>query len=188
MPNISPPLPRQAEIIDFELVRRLPPGPRPYNPQEYGAMMRVGERARKNTERLREEEIERRKNDPPGSVGAQRVPRPDDEEDEPEPSQPKVAPLPISDFIAHSPDHSYIYRPTGEEWTATAVNARVMPVDVGDEKPLPANVWLDRNHPVEQRTWTPGEPQIIKDKLVAEGGFFPKRGARVFNLYKPPRS
>jgi hypothetical protein len=112
---------------------------------------------------------------------------PDDEEDEPEQRQSKVSPLPISDFIAHSPDHSYIYRPTGEEWTSTAVNARVVPVEIGGKKALPANVWLDRNNPVEQRAWAPGEPQIIEDKLVAEGGFFAKRGARVFNLYKSPR-
>jgi hypothetical protein len=99
----------------------------------------------------------------------------------------KAQPLPISDFVAYSPDHSYIYRPTGEEWATMAVTARVMPVEVGGgKKPLPANVWLDRNDAVEQRVWAPGESQIIEDRLVAEGGFFPKRGARVFNLYKPP--
>jgi Family of unknown function (DUF5906) len=100
----------------------------------------------------------------------------------------KAQPLPISDFIAHSPDHSYIYRPTGEPWTSTAVNARVLPVPIGRGlKALPANVWLDRNDAVEQRTWAPGEPQVIEDRLVAEAGFFPKLGARVFNLYKPPQ-
>jgi hypothetical protein len=62
-----------------------------------------------------------------------------------------------------------------------------MPVKIGGgQKALAANIWLDRNDAVEQRTWAPGEPQIIEDKLVAEGGFFPKRGARVFNFYKPP--
>jgi hypothetical protein len=96
-------------------------------------------------------------------------------------------PLPISDFIAYSPDHTYIHRATGAEWTSTAVNARVMPVKTGvDKKPLAANVWLDRNDAVEQRTWAPGEPRIIKNKLVADGGFFPEQNARVFNLYKPP--
>ena len=89
----------------------------------------------------------------------------------------KAQPLPISDFVAYSPDHTYIYRPTGEAWTSTAVNARVMPVKIGGgKKPLAANVWLDRNDAVEQRTWAPGEPQIIENRLVAEGGFFPKRG------------
>ena len=32
----------------------------------------------------------------------------------------------------------------------------------------------------------PGEPQVIENKLVAEGGFFAKQGARIFNVYKPP--
>jgi Family of unknown function (DUF5906) len=39
---------------------------------------------------------------------------------------------------------------------------------------------------VEQRAWVPGEPEINENRLVAEGGFFAKKGARIFNLYKPP--
>ena len=31
------------------------------------------------------------------------------------------------------------------------------------------------------------EPQIIENRLVAEGGFFPKPGVRIFNFYKPPQ-
>ena len=34
--------------------------------------------------------------------------------------QTKAEPLPISDFVAYSPDHSYIHRATGELWTSTA--------------------------------------------------------------------
>jgi hypothetical protein len=49
----------------------------------------------------------------------------------------KQKPLPVSDFIAFSPRHTYIHRSTGEVWTATAVNARVLPVEVGGE-PLAA--------------------------------------------------
>ena len=41
--------------------------------------------------------------------------------------QTKAQPLPISDFVAYSPDHNYIYRPTGDPWTSTAANARVKP-------------------------------------------------------------
>jgi hypothetical protein len=93
--------------------------------------------------------------------------------------------LPVSDFVAYSPDHSYIHRATGETWTATSVNSRVRPIQ-GGKKPLAASTWLDRNNAVEQRTWFPGEPQIIDDKLVSEGGLFNKGSARVFNLYRPP--
>jgi Family of unknown function (DUF5906) len=113
----------------------------------------------------------------------------------PKPRLRPSSPLPLSDFVAYSPDHTYIYRPTGETWTSTAVNSRLeSPVDsrpqpikiAGRKKPFPASAWLDRNDAVEQRTWAPGEPQIIENRLVAEGGFFPKPGARVFNAYKPP--
>jgi hypothetical protein len=55
------------------------------------------------------------------------------------------------------------------------------------KKPVAASVWLDRNDAVEQQVWAPGEPQITENRLVAEGGFFVKKGARVFNLYKPPQ-
>jgi hypothetical protein len=99
----------------------------------------------------------------------------------------KAPPLPILDFIAFSPDHSYIYRPDGEVWSATAVNARVKPIQREGRRPLVAATWLDRNDAVEQRTWVPGESQIIEDRLGSEGGFFAKKGARVFNLYRPPQ-
>jgi hypothetical protein len=119
----------------------------------------------------------------------------DDEDDEEEqeqapPGQEKR--LPITDFVAFSPDHSYIYKPDGASWTATAVNARVLPVKRGPDrngkrrKPLAASTWLDRNDAVVERTWVPGEPQIIKDKLFDQGGVIHKPGARVFNLYRPP--
>ena len=35
--------------------------------------------------------------------------------------------------------------------------------------------------------WASGEPQLIENRLVAEGGFFPKPGVRIFNFYKPPQ-
>jgi hypothetical protein len=95
--------------------------------------------------------------------------------------------MPISDFIAFSPDHTYIHRATGETWTGTAVNARVLLVDVGGKKPLAASAWLGRNDAIEQRVWTPGAAQIIENRMIAEGGPFVKKGARVFNLYKPPQ-
>jgi hypothetical protein len=106
--------------------------------------------------------------------------------DPPRAPETRANPLPISDFIAFSPDHTYIHRATGETWTQTAVNARVLPIDEGDAKPLAASIWLDRNDAVEQRVWAPGELPIIESRMAAEGGFFAKNDARVFNLYKPP--
>ena len=95
-------------------------------------------------------------------------------------------PLPISDFIAYSPDHTYIHRPSREIWLQIAVNARVPPLPRPPKTPMSATTWLDRHDAVEQRVWAPGYPEIINDLLVSEGGFFAKPGARVYNLYLPP--
>ena len=47
------------------------------------------------------------------------------------------------------------------------------------------SVWLDQNRPVEQMTWSPGEPMLIRDKLVSEGGWIRRKGVTCFNLYRP---
>jgi hypothetical protein len=79
-----------------------------------------------------------------------------------------------------------------------SVNARIRPVALLDadgrpvldskKKPkrIPASEWLDKNRPIEAVTWAPGEPMIIKDKLVDQGGWFEHVGAKVLNLYRPP--
>ena len=36
---------------------------------------------------------------------------------------------------------------------------------------MAASAWLDRNQPVEQMTWAPGEPMLIRDRLISEGGW-----------------
>jgi hypothetical protein len=35
-------------------------------------------------------------------------------------------------------------------------------------------------------TWIPGEPMIVADRLVSEGGWIERPGCKVFNLYRPP--
>jgi hypothetical protein len=82
-----------------------------------------------------------------------------------------------TDFYAYMPQHSYIYVPSREMWPATSVNSRL-----GED----ANEWLDQNRPVEQMTWAPGEPVVIKDALIADGGWIEKEGVSCFNLYRPP--
>jgi len=104
--------------------------------------------------------------------------------------------------------HSYIYIPTRDLWAAVAVNSQLptMPVlnedgsravgpatkdksgEVQPGKPLSiqANVWLDKNQAVEQMTWAPGLPMLIRDRLISEGGWFDHPGAHCFNLYRPP--
>jgi hypothetical protein len=104
----------------------------------------------------------------------------------------------LDDFHAYMPMHNYIYVPTRSAWPAASVNARIRPIKLTDNngKPvldaagkqvvLSASAWLDRFKPVEQMTWAPGQPMIILDKILLEGGFVERRGATCFNQYHPP--
>ncbi len=91
----------------------------------------------------------------------------------------------VDDFSAYMPQHTYIFRPTGEMWTAAGVNGRIKPV-MDRDGPIKANVWIDRNAPVEQMTWWPGEQLDIRGRLFREGGWVDKPGCTVFNLYREP--
>jgi hypothetical protein len=87
----------------------------------------------------------------------------------------------MDDFYAHMPTHRYIFAPCRQLWPARSVNARL-----GFIKGIAANVWLDEHRHVEQMTWAPGEPLLIEDRLISEGGWIVKPGCRTFNLYRPP--
>ena len=84
-----------ADIIAFERVKALRPGVHDYDPQLYADLMRVAEMARHNTEAQKAEDAERRKNNPPGSVGAAKVPQP-----EPEAPKPLKRVEPTDDQLA----------------------------------------------------------------------------------------
>jgi hypothetical protein len=102
-------------------------------------------------------------------------------------------------FYAYMPMHAYIYTPTREIWPASSVNARLEPVPLlaadgtpkltknGDPLFLHPSTWLDQNRPVEQMTWIPGHPMLIRDQFVADGGWIAQPGTACFNLYRPPR-
>jgi hypothetical protein len=91
----------------------------------------------------------------------------------------------LDDFYAYMPMHMFLFVPTGELWPASSVNARVPPVADGAGK-ISASSWLDRHKPIEQMTWAPGQPMIIRDRLLRDGGLIEKAGVSCFNLYKPP--
>ena len=95
--------------------------------------------------------------------------------------------LSVDDFFAYMPMHRYIYAPTGDMWPPPSVNSRIAPISVGDDKTISASKWIDQNRPVEQMTWAPGDPMLIEDRLIAEGGCIERPGVHVFNLYRPPR-
>jgi hypothetical protein len=103
------------------------------------------------------------------------------------PPDDAAAGVSLEDFHAYMPAHSYIFAPSREMWPASSVNARIPPIPIGnDGKKMPANAWLDQNKPVEQMTWAPGLPMLIRDRLIAEGGWIERDGVSCFNLYRPP--
>jgi hypothetical protein len=86
----------------------------------------------------------------------------------------------LQDFVAYMPLHSYIFIPSREMWPASSVNARVSCASGT------ASAWLDEHSPVEQMTWAPSQPMLIRDRLVSDGGWIERKGCTVFNLYRPP--
>ena len=88
----------------------------------------------------------------------------------------------IDDFRAYLPQHNYIYLPTREPWPSASVDATLG--KVGNQK---ASTWLDQNRAVVQATWAPGEPTLINDRIIAEGGWITQPQVTVLNLYRPPR-
>ncbi|MGV3553200.1 primase-helicase family protein [Rhizobium sp.] len=85
------------------------------------------------------------------------------------------------DFYAYMEQHNFIFRTNRRFWPAASVDARLG--KIGNMK---ASVWLAKNRPVEQMTWAPGYPELIRDKLVVEGGWIEKEKTNTYNLYIPP--
>lgn len=92
----------------------------------------------------------------------------------------------IEDFYALAPEGRFIYAPTRETWPASSVDSRLPQMQVDSDKPIAASKYLAKFRSVEQMTWWPGQPMIIRDRLVSEGGWIPKQGVNVFNLYRGP--
>ncbi|MHC2281043.1 hypothetical protein ACVME8_007686 [Bradyrhizobium diazoefficiens] len=91
----------------------------------------------------------------------------------------------LNNFFADMKSRHFIFVPARELWPASSVDARIPPLLEGG-KSVPASKWLAKNRPVEQMTWAPGLPTVIEDRLIAEGGWIEHRGAKIFNLYRPP--
>jgi hypothetical protein len=131
---------------------------------------------------------------PRGTVPFPPPPSPHRDED----TEP-VAGVTLEDFYSYMPMHSYVFVPSRDLWPAASVNARIPPMPVlradgspaldkdGNRTYLAASAWLDRHRPVEQMTWVPGEPLLIRDRLVSDGGWIPRPGCSCFNLYRPPQ-
>jgi hypothetical protein len=78
------------------------------------------------------------------------------------------------------PMHLFIFMPVGDMWPGASVNARIPTIEVpGEDKKVSASAWLDKNAPVEQMTWAPGEPSLIKGRLMAEGAWIARENVTV---------
>jgi hypothetical protein len=101
--------------------------------------------------------------------------------------------LSLDDFYCYmAMPNAYIFRPTREIWPATSVNARVAPVptgrknDEGEDEEITASRWIARGRPVEQLTWAPGLPELIKDRIISDGGWINRVGSDCYNQYRAP--
>jgi hypothetical protein len=101
--------------------------------------------------------------------------------------------LSLDDFHCYmAMPNSYIFTPTREIWPASSVNARVPAIPIegrtedDEEKEIKPNSWLQKNRAVEQLTWAPGLPMLIKDRVISGGGWIERPGSNCFNLYNPP--
>jgi Family of unknown function (DUF5906) len=104
----------------------------------------------------------------------------------------------LADLHAYMPLHSYIYAPSREMWPTRSVDARIPPVPIldadgnpeldanGKAKKIRASTWLDQHKSVEQMTWAPGHPMLVRDRLISDGGWIERRKVTTFNLYRPP--
>jgi hypothetical protein len=96
----------------------------------------------------------------------------------------------LDDFYAHMPTHSYIFVPTRQMWPSASVNARLPSIEIaepgGKPKLISASRWLDSHRSVEETTWAPGMPMVIRDRLISDGGWIERDGVATFNLYRPP--
>jgi hypothetical protein len=106
--------------------------------------------------------------------------------------------LSIEDFVAFPPNNTFVYLPCREHWNAAAID-KVMPpqqnIDangqplrrLGKAVMIKASTWLMRHRRVEQISWEPGAPMIIRNRIINGGvEWIDKLGANVLNTYKPP--
>jgi hypothetical protein len=132
-------------------------------------------------------------------------PSPPPEPDDRPPPGPGPQPQPVlppgvalEDFWAYMPLHKYIFATARDLWPGASVNARLPKIplvdakgrpvldDAGNQLEIKASAWLDKHKPVEQMTWAPGQPMIIRDRLINEGATIERPGVSCFNLYLPP--
>jgi hypothetical protein len=98
-------------------------------------------------------------------------------------------PLSYDDFYSNMSDNNYIFRPTKKFWPQPGVD-KALPwrreIVNKKEKFIAPHVIIDRRAPIHELSWMPGEADVLRDCLVADGGRIVKPGCHTFNLYRPP--
>jgi len=114
-------------------------------------------------------------------------------------SNPTSNKVTVDDFVAYLPKHLYIFTPCREIWVGSGVDGCLPKMQVFTKSGKPrrnkdgdlvyelATKWLDRERGINQATWCPGQPMLIEDRIVVDGGWIEKKGATTFNWYRPPR-
>jgi hypothetical protein len=104
----------------------------------------------------------------------------------------------FDDFYSYAPANRCVYLPTMDYWSNEAVDMRLEarplvdangnPVRNGKGKVimLSASEWFAKYKSVECIAWAPGEPTIIRDKLLIDEGWRDKPGATTLNTYLSP--
>jgi Bifunctional DNA primase/polymerase, N-terminal len=83
----------------------------------------------------------------------------------------------VNDFYHHGPTNTFIYCKTNDMWPSGSINGRFG---------KGSSIGIARTKSVEQATWAPGLPMVVRDKLISNGRWIDEPGAAVYNLYKPP--
>lgn len=99
---------------------------------------------------------------------------------------PDHAGINLGDFHAHMPSHQYLFEPTRQLWPAASVNGRLPWIVDAEGKRVRPTDWLDRNRPIEQLIWHPGEETLVTNRVMQVSGWVEHTGTTVFNLYRPP--
>jgi hypothetical protein len=107
----------------------------------------------------------------------------------------------LDDFYAVAPEHKCLHRPTGKLWSNAAVDARVTWVPrldasgqpkrhkkTGEVLMDPPSLELARKRSVDGFAWLPGAGEVIRDKVAIDGGWVPKPGTAIYNMYRPPNN
>lgn len=113
----------------------------------------------------------------------------------------------VADFYLYLPQANYMVVPLREMWPGKSVNLACEAPTHEDGQPITKKVpkkgkggeiefedlpmspteYIDKNRQIDQLTWDPEKPLVIRNQTVADGGYFERTGAAIFNLYRAPR-